>query len=250
MALYRYRKGQRRKKLISDKLLIYVATVYPVIYWHFNSRSRFNWFIENDFFPLDQWLGNETVVALIFFVLNCVYWLFILTWVVQEIVQKDVQENVSIGKILWGLTTAVNWWFGIVYFNSDLVFSISNVVAHGIPYIVLICYYDIKKKKVKSNIQLNFLPVVKRIAFILFIIFTAAFVEEYFWDMLVYREHVSTFERIFPYHWDQLNYTWSLSLAVAVLALPQQVHYITDGFIWKMNSKNKYLKPIFSKDES
>lgn len=249
LALYRYRKGQRNKRRISDKLLIYVATIYPVVYWHFNSHSRFNWFIENDFFPIDQWIGSEAVITSIFFALNCIYWIFIGTWVFQEVFQKD-KEQVSTGKILWGLTTAINWWFGIVYFNSDLVFSISNVVAHGIPYILLICFYDLRKRKVKTKIQRNILPILKRIGFILLVIFAAAFVEEYFWDMLVYREHASIFERIFPYHWDQLNYTWSLSIAVAILALPQQVHYITDGFIWKMNAKNKYLKPIFTRDES
>jgi hypothetical protein len=40
--------------------------------------------------------------------------------------------------------------------------------------------------------------------------------------------------------------------AIAILAMPQQVHYIVDGFIWKMNDKNPYLKPIFKpkKNES
>ena len=102
----------------------------------------------------------------------------------------------------------------------------------------------------KEQVQLNIKRIVRRVLIIVSVIFLAAFVEEYFWDMLVYREHTSIFERVFPYHWDQLHYTWSIAIAVALLALPQQVHYIVDGFIWKMNAKNKYLKPIFSRDES
>ena len=74
---------------------------------------------------------------------------------------------------------------------------------------------------------------------------------EYFWDMFIYREHIAFFENIHPYRWDQLANEWGIIVGVAILALPQQVHYIVDGFIWRMNGKNQYLKPIFkSKDES
>ncbi|MCJ8289780.1 MAG: hypothetical protein HRT58_04470 [Crocinitomicaceae bacterium] len=247
LALYNYRAGCRRKKLVSDKLIIYIATLYPIIYWHFNSQSEFNWFVENDFLALGQYIKDSSIVTEVFYYLSWLYWGIIGYWTFDEIRGKVKGEPFSYGKVLWTLTTALNWWFGIVYFNSDLVFSVSNVVAHGIPYVALIYFYDVKKASIKSGLNPKITFLVKRLLIILGVIVIAALVEEYFWDMLVYNEHSSIFERIFPYNWEQLTSSWGLAIAVAVLALPQQVHYVIDGFIWKMNDKNKYLKPIFSR---
>ncbi len=251
LALYNFRAGSFRKKLISDKLIIYIATLYPIIYWHFNSQSEFNWFVENDFFFAKNYLTNNEIFSEVFYFLNWAYWGVIAYWVGEEIVAKANGKPFSIGKLLWTLTTALNWWFGIVYFNSDLVFSVSNVVAHGIPYIALIYFYDVKKTSIKSGMKLKLSFLAKRLLIVLGVILVAALVEEYFWDMLVYNEHADIFEQILPYSYEQLTNSWGIAIAVAILALPQQVHYVTDGFIWKMNDKNKYLKPIFSrKDES
>ncbi len=251
LALYNFRAGSFRKKLISDKLIIYIATLYPIIYWHFNSQSEFNWFVENDFFFAKNYLTNNEVFSEVFYFLNWAYWSVIAYWVGEEIVAKANGKPFSIGKLLWTLTTALNWWFGIVYFNSDLVFSVSNVVAHGIPYIALIYFYDVKKTSIKSGVKLKLSFLAKRLLIVLGVILVAALVEEYFWDMLVYNEHADIFEQILPYSYEQLTNSWGIAIVVAILALPQQVHYVTDGFIWKMNDKNKYLKPIFSrKDES
>lgn len=250
-ALYNYRAGSYRKKIVSDKLIIYIATLYPIVYWHFNSQSEFNWFVENDFFFLKNYISDPNMYQEVFFYLNWVYWGIIVYWTVDEVRAKLNGKPFSYGKVLWTLTTAFNWWFGIVYFNSDLVFSVSNVIAHGIPYIALVYFYDVRKTSIKSGLKLKFTFLIRRLLIILGVIILAALVEEYFWDMLVYNEHSVIFEEILPYNWEQLTSSWGLAIAVAILALPQQVHYVIDGFIWKMNDKNKYLKPIFSvNDES
>lgn len=251
LALYNYRARSFRGKVISDKLIIYIATLYPIVYWHFNSQSEFNWFVENDFFFAKEYLKDTSIYQTVFYYLNWAYWALIFYWTADEIRAKVKGEAFSYGKVLWTLTTALNWWLGIVYFNSDLVFSVSNVVAHGIPYIALIYFYDVRKASVKTGLNPKISFLAKRLLIILGVILVAAIVEEYFWDMLVYNEHSAIFEHILPYNYEQLTSSWGLAIAVAILALPQQVHYVIDGFIWKMNDKNKYLKPIFSrKDES
>lgn len=243
LALYKLRAGEQKKRFISDKWVIYVSTIYPIIFWHFNATTKFNWFVENDFLFFHSFFGNE--VQTVFQILNVFYWLFIGTWLFQEIKAKWKGEIVSTGKILWVLTTAVNWWFGIVYFNSDLIFSISNVVAHGLPYFVLIYYYGLKKKEVILNrvtsikFRLNWFVILISTTLI------AAFVEEYFWDMLINNEHFVFFEFVFKYHYSQVSELWQVVIIMALLSLPQQVHYVMDGFIWKMNEKNKFLKPLF-----
>ncbi len=248
VALYNFKAKLKSSGWFSDKLIIYVATLYPVIYWHFNSTSNFNWFVENDFFPIHTLFGSSGELDTIFTLLNVAYWGIIAIWVTNQFRKRTENTPISTGKILWVLTTALNWWFGIVYFNSDLIFSISNVVAHGIPYIALVYYYDVNKTALVSSIRPKTLYLVKRLFIILGVILIAAIVEEYFWDMLVYRDHPMIFERIFPYRWDQLEQGWRIALVIAVLALPQQVHYIIDRFIWKMSAKNPHLKSIFTRN--
>jgi hypothetical protein len=43
----------------------------------------------------------------------------------------------NIPKNLIIIGTLSSWFFGIVYFNNDLVFTLLNVVSHGIPYMAL-----------------------------------------------------------------------------------------------------------------
>lgn len=251
VALYKLKSGEKRKQYISDKVIIYIATVYPVVFWHFNSTATFNWFVSNDFIPFHELFGDPTSVTLFFQITNVLYWGIIGFWLFFEVKAYIAAAPVSLGKIFWVLTTAVNWWFAIVYYNSDVIFSVSNVVAHGIPYIALIYYYKIKKEEVISTQPARISKKVKLISALLITIILAALIEEYFWDMFIYREHGSFFESIHPYNWSQLANEWWIIIAIALLALPQQVHYIIDGFIWKMNAKNKYLKPIFKpKNES
>ena len=243
--LYKIKIGEKKNQFISDKLVIYIATIYPIIFWHFNSDSTFNWFVKNDFFEIYNLFQNQLIIVQVFDVLNYVYWMIIGLWLILEIKAKFEGKTVSLAKTLWVLTTAVNWWFGIVYYNSDVVFSISNVVAHGLPYIVLIYFYGIKKMELKNQVQLKLSRKLKSLFILIVTVFLIALLEEYFWDMFIYREHATLFETIFPYHWNQLSNQWTTVVAIAILALPQQVHYIIDGYIWKFNSKNKYLKPMF-----
>ena len=39
------------------------------------------------------------------------------------------------------ITTALCWHVGIITFNSDYAFTVTNVVIHGIPYLVLVYWY-------------------------------------------------------------------------------------------------------------
>ncbi len=245
LALYKGRAGDRFQSFLSDKFMIYFVTIYPVLFWHFNADSSFNWFVQNDFFQMYQWLP-KSAIGLFFTVGNYVYWAIVGFWLFKQWQAAQKGETISTGKVLWLATTALNWWLGIVYFNSDLVFSVSNVVAHGVPYIALIYYYGKRKTELKTGQPM---VISKRLKWILALVATVliiAFIEEYFWDMLIYREHDVFFESIYPYRISQLIESPAALIALAILALPQQVHYIIDGFIWRMNARNKYLKSIFS----
>ena len=47
----------------------------------------------------------------------------------------------NIGKDIVVATTAVCWYVGIVFFNSDYAFTVTNVIIHGVPYFALIYVY-------------------------------------------------------------------------------------------------------------
>ncbi len=230
MKIYKARAGDFKKQWISDSFVIYFSMLYPLCYWHLASDRHFSWFVTGDFIhiPLDlEGLSTYT---------NGLFFLILGVWLVQEIRKEG---GLAIGKVLWILTTAGNWFLGIIYFNSDVVFTITNVVAHGIPYMALILFYQNRKAHLKQRVRRK----VHYVASLLAGILSLAFLEEYFWDILVNQEKSGFFASILPYfQWDTPEFL--IGLFTAILAVPQMTHYIIDGYIWKNDQRNPYLKPI------
>lgn len=241
LALYKMKaKDFGVQKIFQDKWVLYLATLYPVVYWHFGAGLNFSWFVMDDFINLRSFFDiSSRFWALFFSPLNVLYWCIIIAWTVEEVFRSD---KINTGKILWMLTTAVNWYAGIVYFNSDLVFTVSNVVAHGIPYLTLIIYYQYQKENLKQN---RLTSAVQIAAVILPAVFFLAWLEEYFWDMLVYGDRGHFFGAIITYPFELLERPLAQAVAIAFLTLPQLTHYIIDGFIWKSNAANPYVKQVF-----
>ncbi|MEL7002959.1 MAG: hypothetical protein AAFN93_09530 [Bacteroidota bacterium] len=251
MRLYQAKSVKRpQNKWINDKTIIYLGMLFPVFYWHINSKRAFSWFVDGDFLNFGDVIyrlfGGIEVVPIINTTGIVIYWVLISYWLIREMIYfKNGYMDFPIGKVLWVLSTAINWYLGIVYFNSDFVFTVTNVVAHGVPYLALIFFYVEKKKVIKRpKYQVNFRKVVVNIGVMLFIVLVLAFGEEYLWDMLMYRDNEPFFEQIFTYPMAQLSSPYWQALALALLSLPQVTHYILDGFIWKSNKKNPYLKEI------
>ncbi|MEO0553659.1 MAG: hypothetical protein AAF149_10695 [Bacteroidota bacterium] len=243
MRLYQARYGKINiKKRLSDKFVIYLGMLYPVFYWHLNTQRKFSWFVDGDFFNISEFTSGLTPVLPYINTIGTILYLTILAaWLLQEIfVHKKNTLPFPMGKVLWIITTAFNWFLGIVYFNSDFAFSLTNVVAHGIPYMALMFFYIERKKQVTHKIPVGKMGV--PVAFMLIIVLALAFGEEYLWDMFVYRENENLFTQVFNYPFNQVTSTLATALALALLSMPQVTHYILDGFIWKANKKNPYVK--------
>jgi len=215
-------------KLI-DTLTIYTAALYPMAYWHFSGPRNFSWFIENDFvfFPS----------AALLYLLTIIYWTIVAIYVIKELYLLFTTRTINIPKIAIITGTLVSWYFGIVFFNGDMAFTLLNVVSHGIPYMALIWVYGEKQYKDprKSNSFLQLVFSRYGIVIFLLLIFLFAFIEEGLWDMTVWQEHATIFGTAHlpsPELSHQL-----LSLIVPLLALPQITHYILDGFIWKIKKE-------------
>lgn len=222
-------------KIRFDKVVLYISMLYPIIFWHFNHRN-FNWFVQNDFFEF-----NNSITAY-WPAINGLYFLLLISWLASEIsFVKKKGVSINYGRILWLTTTAFNWYLGIVYFNSDMVFTLTNVVAHGIPYLALVVLYQNHKTKTTQKRKWFWL------APIIIIGSTAlAYLEEYGWDVFLNHEKTPLFPN--PLGGFELSDSMQ-AIALAMLSLPQVTHYILDGFIWKNNAKNPHLIEFISGHE-
>lgn len=235
MRLYSRKETTSRFCIILDKIAIYSATIYPIIYWHLEGKRNFNWLIENDFITINApaWL---LTVGLI------IYLLIIVAYIVKEvfIFIKTMHFNIPRNLLIAG--TFLSWYFGIVYFNGDLAFTTLNVISHGIPYMALIWIME-KKKQAQSNTETGFFlkAALGTYGPLLFVgtLITLAYFEEGLWDGLVWREHSSIFQ-LFD-NLPKIETPGLLSLIIPLLALPQATHYVLDGFIWR--SKKAGMPP-------
>ncbi|MGC4128005.1 MAG: hypothetical protein QM564_00275 [Bergeyella sp.] len=200
-----------------DSVTIYSATIYPMLYW-FKTPKEFTWFVENEF----GWMQNIPDYVPFITVL---YFGIIAVWIVKTIAQFVRTKTFNISKNTLITGTLLSWYFGIVYFNNDLIFTLLNVISHGIPYIALIYIREIKQKD--RNVLKNLSVFKTGFGILLFIgiIIGLAFFEEFFWEILVWQEHFSIRSVDISSEW--------LSVLVPLLVVPQLTHYLLDGFIWR-----------------
>ncbi|RYY97782.1 MAG: hypothetical protein EOO11_09935 [Chitinophagaceae bacterium] len=209
-----------------DRWTIYGVTLYPLLWWHLQGPRNFNWFVEDDF----VFVRGAGLLP----VLNTAYILLLVAYAGAELLRVWRSRRVNIPRIALMSGTALSWYFGIVYFNGDMAFTITNVVGHGVPYMALVWLYG-QKQYVRGGRGSRFLRYLfgrKGILLFVGILFALAFVEEGLWDFAVWREHRPVFGTA---GWADLELPKeALAFLVPLLALPQLTHYILDGFIWKI----------------
>lgn len=208
---------------------VYVFTVIPVLIWHFTGQKKFNWFLEGDFIYYDF----PFIVPL----LKGLFFTILIVYVITEVRVSGINKRFNIPRFFLMLGTASSWYIGIVVFNGDLSFTFLNVLTHGIPYMALIYFTERKQRTPKGFSKLFFSYYGIFILFLLILAF--AVIEEGLWDSLVWREKKNIFNAF--YFLQPLNDKKILCFIVPLLALPQIVHYVLDGFIWK---KDFYADPL------
>lgn len=219
MRIYaRFEPDNWSKKI--DGIAVYSATVFPMLYW-FKTPRAFTWFVENEF----NWFQN---VPDYIPVIKILYFGILMIWIVKTIYEMVKTRQFNIPKLALISGTYLSWYFGIVYFNNDLVFTLLNVISHGIPYIALIYIGEIKHKDDQKLNNFSFFKSTFGIFLFIAIILAFAFFEEFLWEVLIWNEHFS------------LNLNVSLNwfqLLVPLLVVPQLTHYLLDGFIWRKPKK-------------
>ncbi len=238
VAMYRGRlREQDTFGLWLDRAAIYMATIYPLVYWHANLDSlRFRWFRDGDFVHGDDAIvGLPEVFGWAETILRPIYWA-VLTVYFMRSAWRWRQGRGNPGKDVVVATTALCWYLGIVVFNSDYAFTVTNVVIHGVPYFVLVFVYWRAKRRQRGQSRLGG----ARMALVfLATLWLLAYVEELLWDRGRWHDR----EWLFGEGWEDAT-AWQVgpivvnlqALLVPLLAVPQVTHYILDGFIWRRKS--------------
>ena len=213
-----------------DQAAIYAATLGPLLYWHTHLPRAFVWFVDGDFLALPHWMWGAA---------EPVYMMILGTYLMKEgwLAVGGGQFNIPRNAIVIG--TALSWYVGIVVANGDLIFTLTNVVAHGIPYMALTFIFS--RGELRQGARLA--PIARVLPLAIAALVVLAFLEEGLWDGLIWREHLGLFPGFSSLPPIETNTL--LTLAVPLLAVPQLTHYVIDGVIWRLKSHPEWRKTLF-----
>ena len=204
-----------------DTVAIYMATIYPLAFWMTRSGRNFHWFVKDDFLLMPSFI--ETV-------LFPIYVLALAAYFGKSVYLYLTDGYWNLGKDIVVATTAVCWYVGIVFFNSDYAFTVTNVIIHGVPYFALIWFYARTRRETSGRVY-------RTLSHNWFIFLAAlwafAYIEELFWNRGVWHEK----QWLFGAEWDLSD--WKIYI-VPLLAVPQLTHYILDGFIWRRRGNSNF----------
>ena len=218
--LYHRRAGDlSRAERLLDHVIIYAVTFYPLIYWHAHLPREFAWMVDGDFI-------SGIVSPRVLEVATRVYECLIAIYVVMQIALVLRRKTYPWGRWLLVATTAIAWHVGIITFNSDYAFAVTNVFIHGVPYLVLTYLYGRERARTApTNLAAKILR--GGVPAFLASLWLLAYAEEFFWDHYVWHDHTHYFGR------GVVLSAPLIAVLTALLATPQLTHYVLDGFVWR-----------------
>lgn len=226
-----YARAEGRKPAWEENLeaaAIHATMLYPLVYWHADPTRRFWWFVQGDFVRLrgaaGPWAG----------------WLYaavLAAFAAQQARRARAGLPVSAGKLAIVASTAAAWYVGIVATNSDFAFTLTNVVAHGVPYYALVWLYGRRRWEGRADWRAALHRPAAAAAFV-GLLLALAYLEEGAWDALVWKEHARVF---FGAALDWAPGPAASAALIPLLAVPQAAHYVSDSWLWKFDGSNPGL---------
>lgn len=221
-------ESQRDRKLVV--LAVWAGTLAPVVWWHAHLPRQFAWFMEGDLVSgAPAWLGTIALVATV------PIWIAFATRRVA--LWRAGRAN---PMVLWlVLLPAVNWHLGIVLFDDDRIFTITNVFLHGIPYLALVWVAGGRERVTRGLTRVRRGAAVGlggAVAGFYALLLALAVTEEALWDRLVWHDHPTLF--------GDSSVTlegFGAAIIVSLLTVPQATHYLLDRWIWRAGPQNPEL---------
>ncbi|MEO1269885.1 MAG: hypothetical protein AAFX99_17500 [Myxococcota bacterium] len=239
IAIYRA-KGRERspwdRRL--DSWALWVGALGPVVLWHATPQAQFDWFGSGEQFALTLPPSVQPVVW-------AVWGATAVVWVGRQLHMAMTEGRFNVGKAVWMVASWVSWYVGIRLADHLFISAAFINLMHGVPYLGLIWFRCNVRWQGEDGHRLGGLsPLVawlsqRRhwVAFYL-VVFTLALLEEALWDGLVWGKYLPALLGVDAPTLSAV----ALSLLVALLSLPQIVHYALDSFLWKMDGTNPDLE--------
>lgn len=230
MRIYQRLEGRpSRFDELLDACAVYVSMLYPLAFWHAEPGRRFAWFVEGDFLRLPALPGAAAVYAAV-----------LALFFGRQLQRLWSGQGLNRGKTGIVACTAAVWYVGIVWLNSDFAFTLTNVTAHGVPYLALVWLYG-RRKWAGAGSWLGLAHRPAALGLFLLPLLGLAYLEEGFWDFCVWRERAAAFGALWRDGGGILG-GGALALIVPLLAVPQAAHYVLDAWIWRLDGSNPGLR--------
>jgi hypothetical protein len=165
------------------------------------------------------------------------------SYLLKEVWLVATSRRINIPRNTVVVGTALSWYVGIVLGAGDLVFTLTNVVSHGIPYMALTFIFargNEIRTRAPRGARYWLLRVVPLSIGVLVVL---AFIEEGLWDGLVWREHLTLFPGFAQF--SPIATDAGLAIVVPLLAMPQLTHYLIDGVIWRLKGNPEWQRSLF-----
>jgi hypothetical protein len=227
-AIYGRKGGESAFDRRLAKLAVWAGTAGPVLWWHANLPREFAWFVEGDLFDVVPHALGTIALTLGAIVLG----VFVARRV-QLRVRGD--RNPMVAALV--LVPALNWHLGIVVYDDDRIFTLTNVVMHGVPYLALVWIAGGRRQvsRLCARTRLVVGPAALLAVYGLGLL-ALAIGEEALWDRLVWHDRPGLFGASAP-----LQHPIATAAAVAILSVPQVTHYLLDRWIWRGGPDNPEL---------
>ena len=213
---------ERRVDRWVDDAAVYLATLYPLTWWHAHlAETPIAWFVQGDF--VDVAALATQVLPLV----RALWLAALVAYALRQLVLWRRSGRVQLGKTVVVGATTLTWHAGIVAVGTDFAFSVTNVLCHGVPYVALLWFYARARQRHAPE-ALGSRVVTGGLGAFLGVMLLLAFSEELAWDWLVWGQRGWLFGKrgaLLDHGWQ----TW----IVPLLSLPQATHYALDGLLWR-----------------
>ncbi len=221
-----------------DKWAVWAGALGPVLWWHASPTRMFDWFNagEKFIFQIDPALEGDIVA---------IYGATALAYIARQIYVYRTSHWFNPAKNLVMAGHWFTWLVGIWWFEHPLISAAFLNLFHGIPFLILILHCGRHKWRGHEPVGVQETLLVRVFSATTWVpffvpIFLLAFFEETLWDAMVWGEYLPGLTSwTLPEITDE-----STALIVAVLSLPQILHYFLDAWIWKLDGSNPDLDGV------
>ncbi|RMH00069.1 MAG: hypothetical protein D6705_01165 [Deltaproteobacteria bacterium] len=224
--LYARKGGEPATERPWIRLAVWAGTAAPVVVWHATLPREIAWFVDGDFF-----VGLPPVAGTVAMLLAAA---ILGAWIVHR-VRLHLRGRANPMTDAMVLLPAATWFVGIVAFDDDRIFTVTNVLLHGIPYMALVFVTGGRRLVTRRLPRLAATPVAAAAIFYV-LLSTWALVEEGLWDLFVHHDRPELFGTGVAIADPSV-----VALAAALLSVPQTTHYLLDRWIWRAGPLNPHL---------